>query len=137
MNKKRSDCPISCTLDIIGDKWSLLIIRDVMLRGKMSYSEFLNSEERIATNILVSRLSILEGENILVKSVSPENKSKFIYSLTQKGADLMPVIIELMDWGAKYNKNCPRKELGQKIRKDKAAVVRDLGEALKQKVRQT
>jgi DNA-binding HxlR family transcriptional regulator len=137
MNKNRSDCPISCTLDIIGDKWSLLIIRDVMLRGKMSYSEFLNSEERIATNILVSRLSILEGENILVKSVSPENKSKFIYSLTRKGADLMPVIIELMDWGAKYNKNCPRKELGQKIKKDKAAVVRELGEVLRQKVRQT
>jgi DNA-binding HxlR family transcriptional regulator len=137
MNKKRSDCPISCTLDIIGDKWSLLIIRDIMLRGKMSYSEFLNSEERIATNILVSRLSILEWENILVKSVSPENKSKFIYSLTQKGADLMPIIIELMDWGAKYNKNCPRKELGQKIKKDKAAVVRELGEALNLKVRQT
>jgi DNA-binding HxlR family transcriptional regulator len=135
MDKKRSDCPISCTLDILGDRWSLLIIRDVMLRGKMSYSEFLNSEEKIATNILVSRLTILEGEKILVKEVSPENKSKFIYSLTQKGADLLPIIIELMDWGAKYNKNCPRKELGQKIRKDKAAVVRELREVLRQKVK--
>jgi DNA-binding HxlR family transcriptional regulator len=135
MDKKRSDCPISCSLDILGDKWSLLIIRDVMLRGKMSYSEFLNSEERIATNILVSRLTILEGEKILVKDVSPENKSKYIYSLTQKGADLMPIIIELMDWGAKYNKNCPRKELGQRIKKDKAAVVRELSEVLKHKVK--
>jgi DNA-binding HxlR family transcriptional regulator len=135
MNKKRSDCPISCSLDVIGDKWSLLIIRDVMLRGKMSYSEFLNSEERIATNILVSRLTILEGEEILAKEVSPENKSKYIYSLTQKGADLLPIIIELMDWGAKYNKNCPRKELGQRIKKDKAAVVRELSEVLKQKVK--
>jgi len=135
MDKKRSDCPISCSLDIIGDKWSLLIIRDVMLRGKMSYSEFLNSEERIATNILVSRLTILEGEKILVKDVSPENKSKYIYSLTQKGADLLPIIIELMDWGAKYNKNCPRKELGQRIKKDKAAVVRELSEVLKHKVK--
>ncbi|SKC63248.1 winged helix-turn-helix transcriptional regulator [Ohtaekwangia koreensis] len=135
MDKKRSDCPISCSLDILGDKWSLLIIRDVMLRGKMSYSEFLNSEERIATNILVSRLTILEGEKILVKDVSPENKSKYIYSLTQKGADLLPIIIELMDWGAKYNKNCPRKELGQRIKKDKAAVVRELSEVLKHKVK--
>ena len=135
MDKKRSDCPISCSLDIIGDKWSLLIIRDVMLRGKMSYSEFLNSEERIATNILVSRLSILEGEKILVKDVSPGNKSKYIYSLTQKGADLLPIIIELMDWGAKYNKNCPRKELGQKIKKDKAAVIRQLSERLRDKVK--
>ncbi len=135
MDKKRSDCPISCSLDIIGDKWSLLIIRDVMLRGKMSYSEFLSSEERIATNILVSRLTILEGEKILVKDVSPENKSKYIYSLTQKGADLLPIIIELMDWGAKYNKNCPRKELGQKIKRDKAAVIRELSETLKGKVK--
>ena len=135
MDKKRSDCPISCSLDIIGDKWSLLIIRDVMLRGKMSYSEFLSSEERIATNILVSRLTILEGEKILVKDVSPENKSKYIYSLTQKGADLLPIIIELMDWGAKYNMNCPRKELGRKIKRDKAAVIRELSETLKEKVK--
>jgi DNA-binding HxlR family transcriptional regulator len=105
-----------------------------MLREKMSYSEFLNSEERIATNILVSRLTILEEEKILVKAVSPENKSKYIYSLTQKGADLLPIIIELMDWGAKYNKNCPRKELGQRIKKNKTAVVLELGEVLKQKI---
>jgi DNA-binding HxlR family transcriptional regulator len=135
MNKNRSDCPISCTLDIIGDKWTLLIIRDVMLRGKVSYSEFLNSEERIATNILVNRLGILEEEGILVKDISPANKSKYIYSLTKKGADLMPVIIELMDWGAKYNKNCPRKELGQKIKKDKAGVIRELQVALMQKIK--
>lgn len=135
MSKKRSDCPISCSLDVIGDKWSLLIIRDVMLRGKMSYSEFLNSEEKIATNILVSRLTVLEEEKILVKEVSPENKSKYIYSLTQKGADLLPIIIELMDWGAKYNKDCPRKELGQKIKKDKPAVIRELSETLKQKLK--
>ena len=135
MDKKRSDCPISCSLDVIGDKWSLLIIRDVMLRGKLSYSEFLNSEEGIASNILVNRLTILEEEEILLREVAPANKSKYIYSLTQKGADLMPIIIELMDWGAKYNKNCPRKELGQKIRRDKAAVVRELSETLKQKVK--
>ena len=134
MDKKRSDCPISCSLDVIGDKWTLLIIRDVMLRGKLSYSEFLNSEERIATNILVNRLTILEEQEILVRKVAPANKSKYIYSLTQKGADLMPIIIELMDWGAKYNKNCPRRELGQRIKKDKAAVVRELSEALKQRV---
>jgi DNA-binding HxlR family transcriptional regulator len=135
MNKKRSDCPISCSLDVIGDKWSLLIIRDVMLRGKMSYSEFLNSEEGIATNILVSRLNTLEAEEILVREVAPANKSKYIYSLTQKGVDLVPIIIELMDWGARYNKNCPRKELGQRIKKDKAAVVRELMEILKSKVK--
>jgi DNA-binding HxlR family transcriptional regulator len=135
MDKKRSDCPISCSLDVFGDRWSLLIIRDIMLRGKMSYSEFLSSEEKIASNILVSRLAILEEEGILVKEVSPTNKSKFLYSLTQKGADLLPIVIEIMDWGAKYNRNCPRKELGQRIKRDKAMVIRELSEELKRKAK--
>ncbi|MEO5642763.1 MAG: helix-turn-helix domain-containing protein [Bacteroidia bacterium] len=134
MENKRSDCPISCSLDVFGDKWSLLIIRDVMLRGKMSYSEFLNSEEKIATNILVNRLGVLEAENILSKQVSPVNKSKYIYSLTQKGADLLPVIIEMMDWGAKHNANCPRRELGKKIKKDKPAVIKELSQELKKQI---
>lgn len=136
MNKNRSDCPISCSLDILGDKWSLLIIRDIMLRSKMSYSEFLESEEKIATNILVNRLGVLEAENILTKEVSPKNKSKFIYSLTQKGADLLPVVIEIMDWGAKYNANCPRRELGKKIKKNKSAVLKEYSLLLKKRVKE-
>jgi DNA-binding HxlR family transcriptional regulator len=135
MEKKRSDCPISCSLEVFGDKWSLLIIRDIMLRGKVSFSEFLESEEKIATNILVNRLGVLESEKILAKEVSPANKSKFIYSLTQKGADLLPTVIEIMDWGAKYNENCPRKELGKKIKKDKAAVIKELSQELKKQVK--
>lgn len=106
-----------------------------MLRGKISYSEFLNSEEQIASNILVNRLSVLETEKIVIKEVSPLNKSKFIYSLTQKGVDLLPIIIEIMDWGAKYNENCPRKELGKKIKKDKAGVIKELSQSLKAKVK--
>ena len=106
-----------------------------MLRGKVSYSEFLNSEEKIASNILVNRLTVLEAENIVVKEVSPTNKSKFVYSLTQKGADLLPIIIEIMDWGAKYNANCPRKELGKRIKKDKAGVIKDLSHSLKLRVK--
>ena len=106
-----------------------------MLRGKLSYSEFLASEEKIASNILVNRLSVLETENIVVREVSPANKSKFVYSLTQKGADLLPIVIEIMYWGAKYNANCPRKELGKKIKKDKAAVIKELSQSLKAKVK--
>lgn len=131
MDKTRSDCPISCSLDVFGDKWSLLIIRDIMLRGKVSYSEFLNSEEKIASNILVNRLGVLETEDIVVKEVSPVNKSKFVYSLTQKGADLLPIVIEIMDWGAKYNAQCPRRELGKKIKKDKGAVIKEYLEKLR------
>jgi len=136
MEKTRSDCPISCSLEVFGDKWSLLIIRDVMLRGKVSYSEFLESEEKISTNILANRLSVLEAENILWKEVSSTNKSKFIYSLTQKGADLLPIVIEIMDWGAKYNANCPRRELGQKIKKNKPAVIKEYSWVLKKRVKQ-
>ncbi len=106
-----------------------------MLRNKVSYSEFLGSEEKIASNILVNRLTVLEAENILVKEVSPTNKSKFVYSLTQKGLDLLPIVIEIMDWGAKYNANCPRKEIGKKIKKDKAAVIKELSQSLKSKIR--
>ena len=135
MEKKRSDCPISCSLDVFGDEWSLLIIRDIMLRGKVSYSEFLESEEKIATNILVNRLGVLEAEKILIKEVSPTNKSKFVYSLTQKGVDLLPIVIEIMDWGAKYNENCPRKELGKRIKQDKAAVIKELSQELKKQVK--
>ena len=135
MEKKRSDCPISCSLEVFGDKWSLLIIRDIMLRGKLSYSEFLESEEKIASNILVNRLSVLESEKILTKEVSPANKSKYVYRLTQKGADLLPIVIEMMDWGARYNENCPRKELGKKIKRDKTAVIKELSQELKRKVK--
>ena len=106
-----------------------------MLRGKVSYSEFLISEEKIASNILVNRLNVLETENILLKEVSPLNKSKFVYSLTQKGVDLLPIVIEIMDWGAKYNANCPRKELGKKIKKDKTGVIKELSQSLKVKVK--
>jgi|SRR5680860_434786 len=133
MKKNRSDCPISCSLDVFGDKWSLLIIRDIMLRGKVSYSEFLRSEEKIATNILVNRLSKLEDENIVSKKISSENKSKYEYSLTEKGIDLLPIVIEIMDWGAKYNENCPRRELGKQIKEDKTKVIREYLKKLKEK----
>lgn len=136
MDKVRSDCPISCSLDVFGDKWSLLIIRDIMLRGKLSYSEFLESEEKIATNILANRLKSLEVEGILSKRTSPVNKSKFIYSLTEKGVDLLPIIIEIMHWGAKYNPNCPRRELGKRIEKDKADVIEEYFEKLKKQLTQ-
>jgi len=131
MAKMRSDCPISCSLDVFGDKWSLLIIRDVMLRNKFSYGEFLDSEEKIATNILADRLRLLEAENILIKKVSPKNKSKFIYRLTKKGIDLLPIVIEIMDWGAKYNPGCPRKEVGKRIKKDKAGLIKEYSQKLK------
>lgn len=101
-NKKRSDCPISCTLDILGDKWSLLIIRDMMFRQKSTYGEFLKSEEKIATNILASRLQNLEENELIEKLEHPESKAKVLYRLTAKAIDLLPIIVEIHLWADKY-----------------------------------
>lgn len=100
--KKRSDCPISCSLDIWGDKWSLLIIRDLMFSKKCRYTDFLKSTEGIATNILATRLQALEENKIIEKSDDPESKSKGYYKLTQRGIDLLPILIEIHLWSEKY-----------------------------------
>ena len=101
--KRRSDCPISFALDIFGDKWTLLIVRDLMFKGKAHYGDFLKSEEGIATNILADRLEMLECAGIIRKARHPKNKTKYIYSLTQKGIDLLPALIEIVLWSARHD----------------------------------
>jgi len=98
--KRRSDCPIGFALDIFGDRWSLLIIRDMMFYARNSYGEFLRSGEGIATNILADRLSALERTGIIKCSPDPENKSRRLYSLTRKGIGLVPVLVEIIKWSA-------------------------------------
>lgn len=99
---KRSDCPLSCSLDVFGDKWSLLIIRDLMFGNKCTYNDFLKSAEGIATNILASRLKGLEENGVIEKSAHPDSKAKILYKLTQKGIDLLPIILEVYIWADKY-----------------------------------
>ncbi|GAB2698722.1 hypothetical protein GCM10027037_23820 [Mucilaginibacter koreensis] len=101
--QQRSNCPVSYSLDYIGDKWVLLILRDLIFTNKATYGEFLTSEEKIATNILADRLKLLQANGFIKSTVSLEKKNKFIYSLTEKGIDLIPAIVELMIWGSKYN----------------------------------
>lgn len=101
--KRRSDCPISFALEIFGDRWTFLIIRDLMFKGKRYFGEFLQSEEKIATNILASRLSLLEDAGILSKYADPAHGSKRIYLLTKKGMDLVPLLVEFILWSAKYD----------------------------------
>jgi DNA-binding HxlR family transcriptional regulator len=100
----RSDCPLNFGLEIFGDKWSLLIIRDLMFFGKRYYNEFLNSAECISTNILAERLAMLEKEKIIRKEKDKAHKQKLIYTLTEKGIDLAPVIINIGLWSEKYAK---------------------------------
>ena len=101
-SKKRSECPISCSLDIWGDKWSLLVIRDLMFAKKCTYGDFLKSPERIATNIVASRLEGIEENKIIEKLDHPDSKAKVLYRLTQKGIDMLPILVEVHLWAEKY-----------------------------------
>jgi DNA-binding HxlR family transcriptional regulator len=98
----RSNCPINLAVEIVGDKWNLIIIRDLMFEDKRHFREFLAGEEKIASNILTDRLAMLETEGVICKRDDPTHKQKFNYSLTAKGIDLLPIIIELGNWSLKY-----------------------------------
>jgi DNA-binding HxlR family transcriptional regulator len=98
----RSDCPLNFGLEIFGDKWTLLIIRDLMFFGKRYYNEFLASAEGIATNVLADRLVMLEKEKIIQKEKDSTHKQKILYHLTEKGIDLLPVILQIGLWSDKH-----------------------------------
>lgn len=131
--KSRSGCPLSYTLDFFGDKWSLLIVRDMALNNKSTYGEFLNSEEQIATNILADRLSMLETNGFVTKQVAADKKSKFIYRLTEKGISLVPVILEIGLWGSTYNPPGLNPNLLQALQQDKEGTIRQIQETLRGK----
>jgi DNA-binding HxlR family transcriptional regulator len=96
--QRRSDCPINFALETFGDRWSLLIIRDIVYFGKHSYGEFLDSDEKIASNILANRLAQLEADGILTKHPYPQDKRREIYRLTEKGLALVPILVEMVNW---------------------------------------
>jgi DNA-binding HxlR family transcriptional regulator len=129
--KKRSDCPISCTLDVFGDKWSFLIIRDLIFAKECTYGDFLKSTEGIATNILASRLVTLEENKVIEKLEHPTSKAKVLYKLTKKGIDLLPVLIEIHLWFDKYG-SIPeeKREMLEIVKKDKAAFIENLTKML-------
>lgn len=102
MKKRKSHCPQYLALEVIGDKWTLLIIRDMIISGKQYFGEFLKSKEKIASNILTNRLQSLEQEGIVYKTKDTEHKQKIIYLLTQKGIDLFPILMENAKWSLKY-----------------------------------
>jgi len=120
-NKKRqTGCPLAFGLDTFGDRWSLLVIREIMLRGKKTYSEFMEADEGIASNILIDRLKHLEAEGIIVKSRDPENRRSFTYALSKKGRDLAPIILEIVIWSGAHDKRpFARRDVLKKIQKDR------------------
>lgn len=117
----RSDCPLNFGLELFGDKWTLLIIRDLMFFHKSRYNEFLASAEGISTNILADRLTVLEREGFIRKIKDREHKNKFIYRLSEKGIDLLPVIVEIGFWSGKYGDdllNAKMRSVLERIKKD-------------------
>ena len=122
----RSTCPISTGLDLFGDKWSLLIVRDLLYHGKRTFKDFSTSGENISSARLSDRLGKLEKQEILTKTNHPTNKKVFIYQLTQKGKDLAPIIAEFVLWGDKYLHNHISefsKSLAKQLRDDKEQVL--------------
>jgi DNA-binding HxlR family transcriptional regulator len=130
--KKRSDCPISCSLDVWGDKWSLLIVRDLLFSMQCTYGDFLKSEEKIATNILATRLQMLESNGIITKLDHPDSKAKVLYQLTQKGIDLLPIMIEIHLWADKYSTIPPEKNaIIKELKNNKEAFLKSYAKLLK------
>ena len=120
--KRRSACPLNASVEVLGDRWSLLIIRDMMLRGFRSYKEFLTSYEKIATNILADRLRRLEAHGIITTEHDPSDGRKVIYLLTEKGIDLAPVLTEMVLWAAAYE-DTSNQALVHEIQKDKVSFL--------------
>jgi DNA-binding HxlR family transcriptional regulator len=134
--KRKSDCPINFALEIFGDRWTFLIVRDLMFKGKHFYGEFLLSEEKIATNILADRLSMLESNGIVSKSSDPSHKQKIMYSLTQKGIDLVPVLVEFIIWSAKYDKDSAvDMKFVKNVKRNKVGLISEISSSLVEDLR--
>src|SRR6201997_1623242 len=119
---RRSGCPLNASVEMLGDRWSLLIIRDMMLLGSRTYNEFLRSHEKIATNILADRLRRLEADGIITTRPDHADGRKLIYLLTKKGIDLAPVLTEMVLWAAAHEKTENQALVGL-MRKDKEKVI--------------
>lgn len=135
MPNHASRCPIARALDVFGDRWTLLIVRDLLFKGKTRFSEFADSHERIATNILSSRLARLEAEGVVTRSPDPEHARRHVYRLTDKGLDLVPVLLEMIEWSARHYPQPGRvgpliggapADLRARLRRDRAGLVDEI-----------
>lgn len=129
--ERRSSCPVNYSVEIFGDKWMLLILRDLMFNGKNSFLEFRASAEKISSAVLTEKLNILLNEGIVTKITSPKNASKFIYLLTDKGIEMVPFMIEILNWGSRYNPNGGPKALLEGIKKNKNKITTELQNKLR------
>jgi DNA-binding HxlR family transcriptional regulator len=125
--RRRSDCPIHFGLEAFGDPWSLLIVRDLMFKDRSTYTEFLRSEEGIATNVLADRLERLEQDGIVAAERDRTTGRAVHYQLTAKGVDLMPMMLEVIAWSAKYDPGTAAEpDLVRRLSADRSGLEREL-----------
>lgn len=123
---RKSDCPVHFALEVFGDPWTLLIIRDLMFKGRTSYSDFLRAEEGIATNVLADRLGRLVTDGLVDQS-GADDGHRSRYRLTSKGLDLLPIMLEIIDWSAKYDpKTAADRKFVRRLRADRSALIDDV-----------
>ena len=121
--RRRSGCPVSISLETLGDRWSLLIIRDLMVRGYTTFKQFEWSDERIATNVLSDRLRRLRQNGLIAAERDPGDRRRTKYRLTQKGIDLAPLLLELLIWGAQHEKTMAPPELIAHMARNRPGVI--------------
>ena len=135
--KFRCDCPATCALDLVGDKWTLVIIKQMLLEGKKTFKDFSESDEAIASNILSSRLKMLEEFKMISKEKLPHNKKTNIYLLTEKGLGLTPTIVELTLWSdgniREYHSSLISDNRIEMVKKNKEESIKMLVESYKTK----
>lgn len=139
--KFRCDCPFTSALDILGDKWILVIVKQMLIEGKETFKDFTESEEAIATNILSARLKVLEELGIIIKTKRPDNQKTKLYLLTDKGLALTPILVELATWSDQYLRDIHpgivNGETMELLRKDKAAFASALEKKYREKLATT
>src|SRR3954453_21918987 len=126
VSKFRSDCPVSTALEILGDRWTLLIVRDILVWGRHEYKAFLEAGESIATNILADRLQKLEAHGVIRKAPHATDSRKSEYYLTEKGLDLAPVLFDMILWSARYEKTSAPPKLVKRLREDREAFLQEV-----------
>jgi DNA-binding HxlR family transcriptional regulator len=124
---RRSSCPIACALDLVGDRWTLIVLRDLIMGRKRYFQELLEGSEGIATNILASRLKLLEAAGLVTRRVDPAQARRVLYAPTGKALDLLPVLVELIRWSMKYSagSSAPA-HFARRLAEDREGFIADL-----------
>lgn len=137
----RCDCPITSALDVLGDRWMLVIVKQMLVQGKETFKEFTESDEAIATNILSAKLKLLEEAGIILKTQRPDNRKTNLYLLTEKGLALAPLLVELAIWSDKqlrdFHPNIVDGEAMEFLRNDKVAFASALEKKYREKLATT